>query len=308
MRINRVDNVGSVSFQRKPNVQEMRVYTRSLKEGLDLLNKRVDIILHNSSAPSVPSENTGIGSLFSRTTAKKLIPFLRAHGITGIQQEPNGLRKTFDNSPYSPEASAKNIYTIPLEKLASGEYHNLLSRETFKRIVKSKPSPDNVDYDYVAKSYDSALREAYENFKKGTFLKPEFERFKAEHGEKLESGAIYRILNDHYRRNWTEWDGIDRNLYAPTNPDEARMASQRLQELRAKYQDEIDFYIFEQMLVERENQASNELSLRSGISIIGDSPVATPAADEWVNQNLFLPGKALGCPPDAFSARSRRCP
>ena len=139
------------SFGRKPNAKEMKVYTSSLNKGLQLLNKQVDIILHNASAPAVKSENTGIGSLFSKTVATKLIPFLRAHAISNIQQEPNGLRKIIDASPYAPEANAKNIYMIPLEKLASDEYGNILSKKTFNEIVKNNPDKDNVDYKYVRK-------------------------------------------------------------------------------------------------------------------------------------------------------------
>lgn len=128
MRVQKVDN-NNLAFTRKPNVKEMQVYTSSVNRGLELLGKQVDIILHNASAPAVKSENTGIGSLFSRTTVTKLFPFLKNHGITGIQQEPNGLRKVLDNSPYAPESNAKNIFMIPLEKLASEEYGNILSKK-----------------------------------------------------------------------------------------------------------------------------------------------------------------------------------
>ena len=74
--------------------------------------------------------------LFSRTTFEKLIQFLRQHAVKGIQQEPINYRKRGIISPYSPESSAKNIYMIPLEKLASDEYNNLLSKKTFNNIVK----------------------------------------------------------------------------------------------------------------------------------------------------------------------------
>ena len=60
MRIQKVDNAAP-AFNRKPNAQEMKVYTNSLNQGLDLLGKQVDLILHNASAPAVKSENTGIG-------------------------------------------------------------------------------------------------------------------------------------------------------------------------------------------------------------------------------------------------------
>ena len=78
-------NRDNVSFERMPNAQEMRVYSKSINEGLNLLNKRVDIIIHNSAAPAIEAENTGIGSLFSRTVQEKLIPFLKAHGFTNTR-------------------------------------------------------------------------------------------------------------------------------------------------------------------------------------------------------------------------------
>ena len=129
MRINRITPSENIVFGRKPNAKEMEIYTNSVNEGLKLLNKQVDIIIHNSSAPAVPAENTGIGSLFSRTVQEKLIPFLKAHGFTGIQQEPNNLRKTGDPSPYAPESSSKNIFMIPLEKLTTEKYGKLISKK-----------------------------------------------------------------------------------------------------------------------------------------------------------------------------------
>ena len=64
MKISAVNQ--SPTFAKKPNAKEMKVYTKSVNQGLELLGKQVDLILHNESAPAVSSENTGIGSLFSR--------------------------------------------------------------------------------------------------------------------------------------------------------------------------------------------------------------------------------------------------
>ena len=63
------------TFGQKPNAKQMKLYTKSVNQGLKLLNKQVDLILHNASAPAIGSENTGIGSLFSRTVINKLFPF-----------------------------------------------------------------------------------------------------------------------------------------------------------------------------------------------------------------------------------------
>ena len=322
MRIQKVDNTAP-AFNRKPNAQEMKVYTNSLNQGLDLLGKQVDLILHNASAPAVKSENTGIGSLFSRTVITKLFPFLKEHGFKGIQQEPNGLRKVLDNSPYAPEAKAKNIYMIPLEKLASDEYGNILSKKTFETIVKNNPNTSEVNYPYVRSMYEVALREAYTNGKDSK----EFANFKETRESEYEQSAIYRILskikgNDNFKiwsqkDNYTEdeiaqlakaadiknWDKTDQQLFLNPNSEKSKA---RIAELKEKYKDDYDYYLFQQMLLEKENEASNKLSEKTGIKIIGDSPVAPTAVESWVNQKLFLKGKSIGCPPDYFSKTGQR--
>ena len=321
MRIQKVDS--SLTFTRRPNQKEMQVYTRSVNEGLNLLGKQVDIILHNASAPSVKAENTGIGSLFSRTTITKLFPFLKEHGITGIQQEPNGLRKVLDNSPYAPESNAKNIFMIPLEKLASDEYGNILSKKTFETIVKNNPSKDEVNYPYVRAMYDVALKEAYGNAKNSG----EFLEFKAAKEADYEESAIYRVLSkihggddfviwgnaDSYTdkelaviakaTGVESWSKVDRELFV--NRDSAKSKA-RIAELKENYKDDYDYFLFQQMILEKENEKSNQLAKETGIKIIGDSPVAPSEVETWVNKNLFLKGMAIGCPPDYFSKTGQR--
>lgn len=320
MKIQPVNN--STSFARKPNAKEMQVYTSSVNKGLELLGKQVDVILHNASAPSIKSENTGIGSLFSRTTITKLFPFLKEHGIKGIQQEPNGLRKVLDNSPYAPESNAKNIFMIPLEKLASEEYGNILSKKTFDAIVKNNPSTGEVNYPYIRKAYEIALKEAFSNAKNSQ----EFLKFKLRNEYKYEQSAIYRILSkirgndnfsvwgmrEHYQEhelkridhvtNPNAWNELDRNLYT----QDSREAQIRIRELKETYADDYDYYIFQQMLLEKENEKTNQSAKNMGLKIIGDSPVAPTAVEVWTNQNLFLKGKSIGCPPDYFSPTGQR--
>lgn len=302
----RIQSVNNTAFGRKPTQAEMYLYSSSLNKGLKLLNKRVDVIIHNSAAPAEKAENTGIGSLFSRTVQEKLIPFLKSHGITGIQQEPIGLRKIGDPSPYAPEASAKNIFMIPLEKLTTKKYGTILPKSTFQDIVSHSNNNNTVDYKQVNKDYDKALRIAYSNFRIGKNMQQEFKEFKAQNSTELEKGAIYRILDQKYQKPWTEWDTLDRYLFAPRNSKEKILTDFRINHLKTKYKREIDYYMFQQFLIDIENKESNKLAKASGIKIIGDSPVAQPAADEWVNQNLYLEGKAIGCPPDYFSQDGQR--
>ena len=295
MKINAIGQ--APAFGRKPNAKEMQVYTSSLNQGLELLGKQVDIILHNASAPSVKAENVGIGSLFSKTSVKKLFPFLKEHGISGVQQEPNGLRKAKDNSPYAPESSAKNILMIPLEKLASKEYGNILSKETFEKIVANNPDKKNVDYDYVRSAYDIALKEAFNNAKESK----EFLDFKAQKETKYEQSAIFHILST--VNDGKKWSALDLGLYSTADK---KKAAARIAEIKTQYKNDYDFFIFNQMILEKENEKSNKLAQETGLKIIGDSPVAQTAVDEWVHKNLFLKGKAIGCPPDYFSKNGQR--
>ena len=295
MKINAIGQ--TPAFGRKPNAKEMQVYTSSLNQGLELLGKQVDIILHNASAPSVKAENVGIGSLFSKTSVKKLFPFLKEHGISGVQQEPNGLRKAKDNSPYAPESSAKNILMIPLEKLASKEYGNILSKETFEKIVANNPDKKNVDYDYVRSAYDIALKEAFNNAKESK----EFLDFKAQKEAKYEQSAIFHILST--VNDGKKWSALDLGLYSTADK---KKSAARIAEIKTQYKNDYDFFIFNQMILEKENEKSNKLAQETGLKIIGDSPVAQTAVDEWVHKNLFLKGKAIGCPPDYFSKSGQR--
>ena len=306
MKITSISRSNNNTFGRNLNAKEMEIYTNSLNEGLKLLNKRVDIIIHNSAAPAAEAENTGIGSLFSRTVQEKLIPFLKAHGFTGIQQEPNNLRKSGDPSPYAPESSAKNIFMIPLEKLTTEKYGKLLSEHDLSKVVSNRSKSSRVDYYNVNEEYNNVLHKAYQNFKDGNYLKEDFAQFKKENSNELIKNAIYRILDKHYQKDWKEWEGIDKKLFSATSTSDTEKALERIAEIKGKYKDDIDYFMFQQFLIDIANKESNELAQKTGIKIIGDSPVASPAADEWINQNLFLKGKAIGCPPDYFAKDGQR--
>ena len=299
------------SFGRMLTAKEQVLYTKSINQGLNALGKELGIIVHNSSAPSKGFMDTGIGSLLSKTSDKFFIPFLRAHGITSIQQEPTYLRRLSDPSPYSPISTSKNIYMIPLEKLASPEYNNLISVKDFVGIVKRKQfenNPERVDYGNVFQEYDYALRTAYKNFKSNrkkdselSHLYSEFLNFKKEKYTTLEPDAMYEILTkEHFSEDWNEWPALDRNLY------DTKKGFTRLDYLRHKHKKEIDFYMFKQWLAEREIAKTNEHNKALGIKIIADTPVAFTPAEVWTHKGLFLKDLALGCPPDYFSTEGQR--
>ena len=153
--------------------------------------------------------------------------------------------------------------------------------------------------------YEVALREAYNNSKNS----PEFLEFKMQNESKYEADALYRVISkihgddnfalwgqvDDYSQDEIDkvakatgmgnWSEVDKNLYTHKNYAQSKA---RIAELKTKYKDDYDYYIFQQMLLEKENAKVNKLSKETGINIIGDSPVAPTSVEVWTNQKLFM--------------------
>ena len=309
-------NTKSPNFSRKLREEEKQGYTETLKQGLKVLDKELGIIIHNSTTPSKELENTGIGSLLSENARANFIPLLSTHGFSKIQQEPDNLRRSWNPSPYSPLTNGKNIYMIPLEKLTTGEYANILPLSVLNHIVENRPNKEDnkVDFNYVVDKYDKALNVAYSNFlrrsstdEKVAQLASEFEEYKAQNSEEQEPQAIFEILaREHKTDDWKTWNKTDRNLYNAKTEKQTKKADARLSEIREKYARDIDFYYFKQMIAEREIEAAKATNEEAGIRILGDSPIAFTPVEEWQNQGIFLKDIALGCPPDYFSADGQR--
>ena len=103
MKINVISaNTNSPYFSRKLQEEEKQGYSETLKQGLQVLDKELGMIVHNSTTPSRELENTGIGSLLSENARANFIPLLSKNGFSKIQQEPDNLRRSWNPSPYSP--------------------------------------------------------------------------------------------------------------------------------------------------------------------------------------------------------------
>ena len=112
----------------------------------------------------------------------------------------------------------------------------------------------------------------------------------------LKSALKRQILADmHNEEDWKLWPEEDKNLY-DSHPD-------RLKDIQNHYQNEIDFHIFKQWLIERELAKTNKTL---GLKIIADTPIAFTPAEVWQNKDLFLEDLVLGCPPDYFSKDGQR--
>lgn len=282
-----------------------------VSEALKVLGKEnLALIIHGSSFPSVDGEDTGFGTYNSKA-GHSLIDY--ASGIfNALQLGPAGKTKGSDSSPYTGTIFSGNPLFIDLKQLTEKEWDSILSEDTFKKVVSNNPKQNTgrTCYSYIFKAQNEALKEAWENFKKkehgGLFashLKREFEHFKKENEFWLENDSLYEALSiENNNDYWYVWKNeTDKRLLNPKNDEEKKSFAKRINEIKEKYSDEIEFYKFCQFVLEKQNEATKKYALSKGIKMIADRQVAFSDRDAWAYQSLFLDGWFLGCPPDYFS-------
>lgn len=271
-----------------------------IKDALEVLGKKnLALIIHSNSFPSLSDEDTGFGTANS-TAGKNLIDF--ASGVFNvIQLGPAGKTKCCDSSPYTSTIFSNNPLFIDLKQLTTKQWGNLLSTKTFEEIVKNNPNKDKgkTAYSYICNAQSIALKEAFKNFK----VTSEYENFKKENKFWLEKDALYEALSiENDNDYWPKWKSkTDKNLFNPKSIEERMESGKRINELEAKYSEDIEFYSFCQFIAFKQIEATKEYAISKGIKMIADRQVAFSDRDCWAYQSLFLDGWLLGCPPDYFS-------
>jgi len=282
-----------------------------LKDALKVLGKKnLALIIHGGSFPSRKGENTGFGTPNSNG-AKDLIDYVSGV-FTSIQLGPSGKTKSCDSSPYTSTIFSNNPLFVDLKELTTKEWDYILSEETFNKIVEENPNKEiaKTAYSYIYKAQETALKEAYSNFKTSEKLKKarkEFEVYKLENKFWLETDALYSALSiEHNNDYWPLWQNeTDKNLYSPNSYEEKTDYSKRLDEIEEKYKDEIEYYMFVQYVISKQNEETKNYAKSKKIKMIADRQVAFSDRDTWAYKSLFLEGWSLGCPPDYFSANGQ---
>lgn len=278
--------------------------TNLINEALKVLGKEnFALIIHGSSFPSKDGEDTGFGT-FNSEAGHELIDY--ASGIfNAIQLGPAGKTKCTDSSPYCGTIFSGNPLFIDLKQLTTKEWDEILSEETFKKIVRENPNQNKgkTSYVYICNAQNEALKEAWNNFKNSKHLKKEFEKFKKDNSFWLENDSLYEALSiENGGDFWYIWKNeTDKNLMNPKSDEEKKIYAKRIEEIKNKYADEIEFYKFCQFVLECQNEETKKFALKKGIKMIADRQVAFSDRDAWAYQSLFLDGWYLGCPPDYFS-------
>lgn len=285
-------------------VHDLKKYKKTVREALKVLGKdNFVLIMHGSSFPSKNGEDTGFGNMNS-SAAKEVIDY--SEGLfDALQLGPAGKTKSSDSSPYTSTIFSGNPLFIDLKQLTTKDWYNLLSEETFNRIVENNPEQNNgkTCYSYVVNAQNEALKEVWNNFKNQKKLHKEFEKFKKENAFWLNNDALYEALSiDNGNDYWPIWESeLDKNLLNTKTPEEKAQAEKRISEIQEKYADEIDFYKFCQFVLERQLEETKKYASKKHIKMIADRQVAFSDRDTWAYQSLFMDGWCLGCPPDYFS-------
>lgn len=285
-------------------VLDEKKYKKTVNEALKALNKKnFALIIHGSSFPSEPGKNTGFGTPNSEA-GKRVINF--AEGIfNAIQLGPQGKTKGIDSSPYTGTIFSSNPLFIDLEQLTTKDWDFILSEETFKKLCENNPNKDvnKTAYAYIFEGQNQALKEAFEKFKQSKKFKKDFEKFKKDNAFWLEKDSLYEaLIEEHQNDYYPMWKSeMDKRLFNPLNEEEKEKFAERIEELKEKYKDVIEFYCFCQFVAAEQNEKTAKYAEKHDIKMIADRQVAFSDRDAWAYQAYFLDGWCLGCPPDYFS-------
>ena len=251
------------------------------------MSRRCGILLPVSSLPS----KYGIGA-FSKE-AYEFVDFLAASGQKLWQVLPMG-PTGYGDSPYQSFSTfAGNPYFIDLDTLVE---KNLLLQEECEACDWGD-DPQKVDYEKIYLSRFDILKKAFERFDR---TDEDYQNFYEDNKAWVEEYSLFMVLKNHFDgKSWQEWPKDIRNHEALA-----------VRSYRHQFEDEIEFYIFQQYMFDRQWSDLRHYANKAGIKIIGDIPiyVSLDSVEVWSNPKLFaldenrVPLAVAGCPPDAFSA------
>lgn len=161
-----------------------------------------------------------------------------------------------------------------------------------------------VDYAAVASVKRPVLEALFERFRLrelavGTALGVDCRAFQREGGAALEEFAVFEALHEHFLQaggpfSWHRWPEAMRDPRSPEVAEFARAHAER-----------VEFFKFLQWIADRQLGHAAAAGRGAGLAIglyrdlaIGVNP---HGAEAWADQELVVPGAAIGAPPDPLS-------
>lgn len=258
-----------------------------------LNHRATGVLLHPTSLPN----SQGVG-VFDEA-AITFLDFLQRSGIKYWQLCPLG-PTGYGDSPYQCFSSfAGNPYLIDLLPLVRAGLLTAADLESLRGL-----STTAVDYGALYERKRPLLFAAHRAWRRhpaALSAYGDFNGFRAQHADWLESYSLFSALKDHFGgQPWWEWPADVRTY--PTA---------KKSKLRAQLETTAEAYAFIQFLFFAQWSNLRAEAARRGVSIIGDTPIFTAldSADVWADPQLFQldpktqrPTFVAGVPPDYFSA------
>ena len=294
MRVLGINN-NHITFQRRPTKEEEPGLKETINKTYEALgNKERVIITHGSCFPAL-GRDSYIGSPYGNA-AKEYTKFLMLYGFNGNQLGPGGELEVINGeikpSPYNSSAFAKNKLFIDLEELTKDKYGKILSEETYNNVTKipeiSDKNYDMTDFNEALRSYNTALKESFNNFKakvakgqpQALALNKDFNKFINKHDERLTDEGLFHILSKkHGTDRFEEWeDKADKNLISNIRKGNFE-AIERYNDLVDANKNEIDQYKFEQFIATKQIKENKEWRDSEGFKYYNDLLVGCSKMD-----------------------------
>lgn len=308
MRVLGINN--QITFKRRPTKEEEPGLKETVNKTYEALGTKERVaITHGSCFPAL-GRSTYIGSPYGNA-AKEYTKFLMLYGFNGNQLGPNGeleiIKGKVQPSPYNSSAFAKNKLFIDLEELTKDKYGKILSVETFNNVTKKTETGDKnydlTDFNEAYKTYNTALKESYNNFKakvtkgqpEALALNKEFNQFLAKHDERLTDEGLFHIFSNKYETDrFEEWsDEADKNLITNVHRGDADVI-ERYYDLIDANENEINQYKFEQFIATKQIKENKKWRDSQGFTYINDLLVGCSKMDRWRYQDAFLKDWEMG--------------
>lgn len=238
---------------------------------------------------SLRSENSfGIGEF---NDIKLLVDWAVATGQNIIQLLPINdttmTRSWQDSYPYN-AVSSFALHPQFIHLPAAGVRRD----KAYKELQAELNSLPKVDYERVNAEKERLLRKVFDAKADTIRSDHNFLQFLAGNSEWLIPYAAFSVLRDEMgTADFSMWGKY--SVYSP----------KAVTEYVRKHQKEVDFYVWEQFVLDTQLKEAVEYAHKHGVAIKGDLPigVSRTSADAWTGPQIFHMDSQAGAPPDAFS-------
>lgn len=308
MRVLGINN--QITFRRRPTKEEEPGLKETINKTYEALGTKERVVITHGSCFPALGRSSYIGSPYG-SAAKEYTKFLMLYGFNGNQLGPGGeleiIKGEIQPSPYNSSAFAKNKLFIDLEELTKDKYGKILSQETFNNVTKLPEADDKnydmTDFNEAFKTYNTALKESYNNFKakvakgqpEALTLNKEFEKFLDKHDDRLTEEGLFHVLSKKYGTDrFEEWPDEENKTFIAGVHNGDMDAIEKYYDMVDANENEINQYKFEQFIATKQIKENKDWRDKQGFKYINDLLVGCSKMDKWRYQDAFLKDWEMG--------------